>query len=74
MTNLEKDIAKMLDEAIGTEPELIYKLLHHMATAAEKTSMHLEENWQDRSSAKAWDKIADVLRKSADKVEKLVPF
>ena len=73
MTDLEKDVAAMIDEAIGTEPELIYKLLDHMAEAAGNTARHLEENWDDRVMARGWRKAQEILEKAAVKVESVVP-
>ena len=73
MINYE-EIEKTVDNWIGERPESILDILDAIATSCRNTSEHLESNWQDRKSAKQWDKIASKIEKVRESIPEMLPF
>lgn len=63
-----------IDNCIGSKPECVVEVLDAAAKAAGETADHLRSNWQDKSSAKAWDRIANEIYNTSRKVKKELPF
>jgi hypothetical protein len=63
----KKDLIEHL-ETIVDDRGLLDMLIALECMCSEKAD-HLRVNWQDKSAAKEWDKMAVLIRKVADKCE-----
>jgi len=58
------EIQKAIDEWVGSDPDNVGRILTFLEDACFATSSHVAENWQNKSAAKAWDRIAEEVAKA----------
>jgi hypothetical protein len=67
------DIETQVDQWVGERPEAIEEVLDALATAVRETAEHLRTNWQDRATAKQWDKVAGIIDRCRASVNRNKP-
>jgi hypothetical protein len=63
-SNLTADLERMIDAAGLSD------VLYALAEVCGEKSVHLAENWQDVTSAKAWDKHASAIETLASRLRR----
>jgi hypothetical protein len=58
MEGTVNEIQKAIDGWVGSDPDNVGRILDFLADACYATASHVAENWQDKKSAKAWERIA----------------
>lgn len=51
-------------------PEKVPEVLHRVADAYRDSQSTLQSDWQDKNAGKIWGKIATILEKAADQINK----
>jgi hypothetical protein len=53
-------------------PENVQAILRRAAEQYRESASELQSAWQDRNAGKVWDRIARILERAADQVEKTI--
>lgn len=53
-------------------PEMVSGVIRHAAQAFYESHGELESAWQDKNAGAAWSKIARILERAADQIDKVV--
>lgn len=63
MRNLDLDV---------DAPDQVPRVLRDAAEAYEESASELDSAWQDREAGRPWSKIARILERAADQIEKVL--
>ena len=55
------DIQAAVDGWVGSNPDAVEWVLDALAESVRQTAAHAESNWQDEATARAWEKVANII-------------